>query len=106
MKQVLALLAMSAVLFAPPAPADAAVPAAAAAESCAMPCCHDEAPAADCAPACPCPAARVFPSQTSAILPAIAELTGPDACSASPGRIGDETASERTSRPPVPPPRA
>lgn len=106
MRQVLALLALVAVVFAPTAPAQATVPPTVAVETCAMPCCHDEAPAADCAPACPCPVSRIVPTQTTAVLPAAEGLRPPAAFSASPGRISDETASVRNVRPPVPPPRA
>ena len=98
------LLLLFSVATAPLAPA--AVQPVPAAETCASACCQT---ASDCcATACPCPPLSCqTPAAASVIIPAAGQTLVIFAPGSSPdGQLTDDTCSVRTSRPPVPPPRA
>jgi hypothetical protein len=73
---------------------------------CAAQCCQTEPDC--CATACPCPPLSCHaPAATSVLIPAAAQPLMIFAPGSSPAaQLTDDTCSQRTSRPPVPPPRA
>ena len=103
--RAVALIALLASLAAAPL-APAAVQPVPAAETCASACCQTDPDC--CATACPCPPLSCqTPAAASVIIPAAGQTLVIFAPGSSPGvRLTDDTCSVRTSRPPVPPPRA